>query len=72
LLNCGLCGGSSILTEVRLPTGEPCAGDPHARFGGGRDRVTTRPSYPHQSSTWHVERRRYFGTIGLEAIGPDR
>ena len=24
----------SILFEVRPPTGEPCAGNPHARFGG--------------------------------------
>src|ERR1035438_9074412 len=24
----------SILTEVRPPTGEPDAGDPHVRFGG--------------------------------------
>ena len=24
----------SILSKVTPPTGEPCAGDPHARFGG--------------------------------------
>jgi hypothetical protein len=29
----------SILFEVRPPTGEPGAGDPPARFGGGRDRT---------------------------------
>jgi hypothetical protein len=27
---------SPILTEVKPPTGEPCAGDPLARFGGRR------------------------------------
>jgi len=27
--------GLSALSEVRPPTGEPCAGGPHARFGGG-------------------------------------
>ncbi|MFH1981367.1 MAG: hypothetical protein ABIL58_05965, partial [Pseudomonadota bacterium] len=26
--------------EVKPPTGEPDAGDPHVRFGGGRARVT--------------------------------
>ena len=25
-----------------LPTGEPCAGEPHARFGGGRNRELNR------------------------------
>jgi len=29
------------------PTGEPYAGDPHVRFGGGSGRVTCR-SYPYQ------------------------
>ena len=29
------------------PTGEPCAGNPHARFGGGRNQVTG-SSYPYQ------------------------
>ncbi len=28
----------SILEEVKPSTGEPDAGDPHVRFGGGRDR----------------------------------
>jgi hypothetical protein len=28
----------SILLEVKPPTGEPCAGNPPARFGGGRGR----------------------------------
>jgi RNA-directed DNA polymerase len=28
--------GLSILNEVKPSTGEPCAGDPHARFGGRR------------------------------------
>ena len=27
-------GSMSILIEVRPPTGEPDAGDPHVRFGG--------------------------------------
>ena len=26
--------GLSVLSKVKPPTGEPCAGDPHARFGG--------------------------------------
>jgi len=26
-----------ILVEVEPPTGEPCAGEPHARFGGRGD-----------------------------------
>src|SRR3970040_2219253 len=42
-----LCVGLSTLVEVRPPTGEPCAGEPHARFGGGRARVATGPSYPY-------------------------
>ncbi len=29
-----------------LLTGEPCAGDPHARFGGGRDREINRSFLP--------------------------
>jgi len=32
--------------EVRPPTGEPCAGEPHARFGGGRDREYNRSFLP--------------------------
>ena len=28
------CHGLSILSQVTPSTGEPCAGDPHARFGG--------------------------------------
>ncbi len=28
------------------PTGEPCAGDPHARFGGRGDREPNRSSLP--------------------------
>ena len=31
--------GPSILVEVRPPTGEPDAGNPPVRFGGGRDRT---------------------------------
>ena len=26
--------GLSVLSKVKPPTGEPCAGDQHARFGG--------------------------------------
>ena len=37
LENCP-CAGLSILFEVKPPTGEPCAGNPPARFGGGGDR----------------------------------
>ena len=33
------CAGPSILIEVKPPTGEPDAGDPPVRFGGGRDRT---------------------------------
>ena len=33
------CLGPSILTEVKPSTGEPYAGDPHARFGGRGDRT---------------------------------
>ena len=32
------------------PTGEPCAGESHARFGGGRDQATG-SSYPYPSKT---------------------
>ena len=51
--------GRSILTEVRPSTGEPCAGDPPARFGGrgarrqsglptpiGSERTTGRAALP--------------------------
>ena len=38
--------GQSILFEVKPPTGEPCAGDPHARFGGEGDREFNRSSLP--------------------------
>src|SRR3954464_10230459 len=31
--------GPSTLSEVRPSTGEPNAGDPPVRFGGGRDRI---------------------------------
>src|SRR5438552_3145099 len=34
LLDSCTCTGSSILSEVRPPTGEPDAGDPPVRFGG--------------------------------------
>ena len=34
LVRGSLCGGLSVRSAVRLPTGEPCAGEPHARFGG--------------------------------------
>jgi len=37
---------SSILFEVRPPTGEPDAGDPHVRFGGGRSRDLNQPLLP--------------------------
>jgi len=42
------CGGPSILFEVRPPTGEPCAGDPHARFGGRGGQATGLP-YPYRT-----------------------
>ena len=32
--------GLSVLEEVKPPTGEPCAGKPHARFGGRGNQVT--------------------------------
>ena len=32
--------------QVKPPTGEPCAGDPHARFGGEGDRELNRSSLP--------------------------
>jgi hypothetical protein len=35
-----------IPSKVKPPTGEPCAGEPHARFGGGRGRVFNRPFLP--------------------------
>src|SRR3989304_6221840 len=38
------CSGLSILSEVKPLTGEPCAGNPHARFGGRGDR--TQPVLP--------------------------
>ena len=41
-----LCLGRSVLSEVRPPTGEPCAGKPHARFGGGRGWVDNQPFLP--------------------------
>jgi len=36
----------SILLEVKPPTGEPDAGDPHVRFGGRGSRELNRPSLP--------------------------
>ena len=36
----------SILSEVKPPTGEPDAGDPHVRFGGRGSRELNRPSLP--------------------------
>jgi hypothetical protein len=38
--------GSSILSEVKPPTGEPDAGDPPVRFGGRGGRVHNRSSLP--------------------------
>jgi hypothetical protein len=35
-----------VLFQVRPPTGEPCAGDLHARFGGEGDRELNRSSLP--------------------------
>ena len=52
LLNSGsvpvhsLCFDLSVLFQVKPPTGEPCAGDPHARFGGEGDRELNRSSLP--------------------------
>ena len=40
--------GLSVLSKVKPPTGEPCAGDPHARFGGKGDRESTGLPYPYQ------------------------
>jgi len=40
------CLGLSILSEVKPSTGEPCAGDPHARFGGrGSRNQSTIPTF---------------------------
>jgi len=38
--------GLPILLEVKPPTGEPDAGDPHVRFGGGRGRESNRLFLP--------------------------
>jgi hypothetical protein len=38
LLGRSSCLGTSILSEVRPPTGEPDAGEPPVRFGGRGDR----------------------------------
>src|SRR6516162_3059597 len=38
--------GSSILFEVKPPTGEPDAGNPLVRFGGGRGRTQSVPPTP--------------------------
>ena len=46
---------SSVLFEVRPPTGEPCAGEPHARFGGRGGQETGLP-YP-----YHVPDLTVFG-----------
>ena len=37
----------SVLLQVKPPTGEPCAGEPHARFGGKGDRDSTGLPYPY-------------------------
>src|SRR6185295_9694515 len=46
LLCHSLCPGPSVLSEVRPPTGEPDAGDPHVRFGGRGGRELNRLSLP--------------------------
>jgi len=38
--------GRSVLIEVRPPTGEPYAGDPHVQFGG-REPKPIGPPYPY-------------------------
>jgi len=43
----------SVLFEVRPPTGEPCAGEPHARFGGRGGQATGLP-YPYRTSLYLV------------------
>ncbi len=47
-------------------TGEPDAGDLHVRFGGGRGRELTVPSYPYHAS---IKIKRSFATPSL-AHGP--
>ena len=49
LFRCSPCGGLSALSKVKPPTGEPCAGEPHARFGGRGPRATGDP-YPYNYS----------------------
>ena len=48
----GPLSGLSVLSKVKPPTGEPCAGEPHARFGGEEDRELNRSSLP--LSTGHA------------------
>ena len=49
----------SILDEVRPPTGEPYAGEPHVRFGGRGNRATGFP-YPYPKiKTWFLALRAY-------------
>jgi len=38
------------LSEVKLPTGKPDAGEPHVRFGGRGGRVNNRSSLPLSSA----------------------
>jgi hypothetical protein len=47
----------SILFEVRPPTGEPDAREPHVRFGGGRSRDLNQPLLP-LSEEKTIQRRR--------------
>jgi hypothetical protein len=72
------CPGLPVLSQVRPPTGEPYAGEPHVRFGGRGSR-DNRPSLPLSSvgppsvysrrrrSRLHHGRERAGGTPALPA-----
>ncbi len=66
---CGLPGdGRASPFSGEPPTGAPCAGDPDAPFGGGRDRVLNRSFLP-VSSLDHPRRISVREVVLLLSLG---
>ena len=62
------CANTSVLSEVKQPTGEPYAGDLHVRFGERGDRVTGSP-YPYHKRTKPLGSRWRVGRVPDKMIG---
>ena len=66
----GPCDAPSTLSQVTPPTGEPCAGKPHARFGGRGGQATGLP-YPYHTLTLTRPRRGMARPCGTAAPAVD-